>query len=226
MRPKVVILILVAAFGLLGIMVVLKGVMAGHAGNAGGQTPVTQANVDSQSVVTQANVNSQSVATNDQFVQVNPADSSNTAASSEQMRAAAVEKELDAIQELQGEADGENNPKIISALLDKVAHPEAEVRKAAVEALRQLNDTNAIPGLQQAEEHIKDPHEKVAVLDAIDYLNLPNVTPDVQPADTLTNNPDTTPPPLNIKMNPLFLHTNRNNGQQTAPPNASAGQPQ
>ncbi len=179
MRPKVVILILVAGFGLLGIMVVLKEVMAGHSGNAGGQTPATQANVGSQSA-----------ATNDQVVQVNP-DSSNTAASSEQMHAAAVAKELNQIQELQGEADGENNPTIISALLDKVANPEAEVRKAALEALRQLNDTNAIPGLQQAEELIKDPRGKVAVLDVIDYLKLPNVT-DVPPADTATNNPDMT----------------------------------
>jgi hypothetical protein len=214
MRPKVVILILVAAFGLLGIMVVLKGVMAGHAGNAGGQTPATQANVDSQSA-----------ATNDQVAQVSP-NSSNAAASSEQLRAAEVEKELDAIRELQGEADGANNPKIISALLDKVAHPEAEVRKAALAALVQLNDTNAVPGLEQAAEKMKDPRAKVAVLDTIDYLKLPNIMPDVQPADLDTNIPDTTPPPLNIKMNPLFLHTNRNNGQQTAPPNASAGQPQ
>jgi hypothetical protein len=179
MRPKVVILILVAGFGLLGIMVVLKGVMAGHSGNAGGQTPATEANVDSQSA-----------ATNDQVVQVNP-DSSNTAASSEQMRAAAIENELDAIRELQGEADGSNNPTIISALLDKVANPEAEVRGAALDALRQLNDTNAVPGLQQAVDLIKDPRGKVAVLDTIDYLKLPNVTPDVPPAD-YANNPDIT----------------------------------
>lgn len=170
MRPKIVILILVAAFGLLAIMVVLKGVM-GHSGNAGGQAPATQASADSPSA-----------ATNDQVVPVNP-DSSNTAAGSEQMRAAAIEKELDAIRELQGEADGENNPKIISALLDKVAHPEVAVRNVALDALRQLNDTNAIPGLQQAEELIKDPRGKVAVLDVIDYLKLPNATPDVPPAD-------------------------------------------
>ncbi len=178
MRPKIVILILTVAFGLLAIMVVLKEVMAGHSGNAGGQTPATQANMDSQSA-----------ATNDQVVQVNP-DSSNTTASSEQMRAAAIEKELDAIQELQGEADGENNPTIISALLDKVANPEVTVRSAALEALRQLNDTNAIPGLQQAVDRIKDPRGKVAVLDVIDYLKLPNVMSDVPPADAGANTPD------------------------------------
>jgi len=179
MRPKVVILILAVGFGLVAIMVVLKGVMAGHSGNAGGQTPATQANVGSQSA-----------ATNNQVVQVNP-DSSNTAASSEQMRAAVVENELDQIRELQGDADGANNPAIISALLDKVANPEAEVRGAALDALRQLNDTNAVPGLQQAADLIKDPRGKVAVLDTIDYLKLPNVTPDVPPADYAIN-PDIT----------------------------------
>ena len=179
MRPKVVILILTVAFGVLGIVVVLKEVMVGHSGNGGGQTSATEANADSQSA-----------ATNDQVVQVNPPGSSNTAASSEQMRAAAIENELDAIRELQGDADGENNPKIISALVDKVANPEAEVRSAALDALRQLNDTNAVPGLQQAVDLIKDPRGKVAVLDTIDYLKLPNVT-DVPP-DAATNYPDIT----------------------------------
>jgi hypothetical protein len=220
MRPKVVILILVAAFGLLGIMVVLKGVMGGHASNAGGQTPATQANVDSQSA-----------ATNDQVVQVNP-NSSNTAASSEQLRAAVVGKELDAIQALQGEADGANNPTIISALIGKVENPEAEVRTAALAALVQLNDTNAVPGLQQTAELMKDPRAKVAVMDTIDYLMLPSIMPDVPPADLDTNIPDMATIPQNLNMNPLFLHTNRNNvrlmnnRRQAAPPNASAGQPQ
>lgn len=175
MRPKVVILILVAGFGLLGIMLVLKGVMAGK---TGGQTPVAQPNPAAQSATGP----------------VNPVGSSNTAASAEQMRAAAIEKELDAIQELQGEANGDNNPTIISALLDKVANPEAQVRGAALEALRQLNDTNAIPGLQQAVEHIQDPRVKVAALDVIDYLKLPNVMPDMPPADDATNKPETMRP--------------------------------
>ena len=168
MRPKVVILILVAAFGLLGIMVMLKGLMGGHAGNAGGQTPVTEAKVDSPAA-----------AINGQVVQVNP-NSSNAAATPEQLRAAEVGKELDAIQELQGEADGANNSTIISALIGKVENPEPEVRTTALAALVQLNDTNAVPGLQQAADAMKDPRAKVAVMDTIDYLNLPDTMPAVQ----------------------------------------------
>jgi hypothetical protein len=213
MRPKIVILILAVAFGLLAVMVVLKGVMAGHSGNAGGQTPATQANADSQSAAT----NDQAV---QEVVQVNP-DSSNTAASAEQMRAAAIEKELAAIRELQDQADGDNNPTIISALLEKVANPEAAVRSAALDALRQLNDTNAVPGLQQAEQVITDPRGKVAVLDVIDYLKLPNVTPDAPPADLDTNT--MTP---HVRVNPKFEHKAGKKGRQTVPPNAPAGQPQ
>jgi len=206
MRPKVVILIVAISFGLLGAMLVLKGVMSGNAGSAGGQTPVTQANSALPSA-----------ATNGQTVPVNP-DSSNTAASSEQRHAAAIEKELDTIQEIVSEADGDNNPTIISALLDRVANPEVVVRSAALEALRQLNDTNAIPGLQKAEELIKDPRGKVAVLDVIDYLKLPNVMPDVPPDDFTNNNNRATRPRPTRNVNPNFQHGGRNNGRQAAQP--------
>jgi hypothetical protein len=221
MRPKIVILTLVVALVLIGIMVVLKGVMGRHDGNAGGQTPAVEASVESPTA-----------ATNVQDVQVNP-DSSNTAAISEQTRAAAIENELDQIRKLLGEADGENNPTIISALVDKVANPEAEVRSAALDALKELNDTNAVPGLQQAVELIKDPRAKVAVLDTIDYINLPSVTQNVPPelATNYNTQVDRNSTSTNIQFNPAFLKGNknirmRNNGQQTAPPNAPADQPQ
>jgi hypothetical protein len=224
MRPKIVILILAVAFGLLAIMVVLKGVMGGHSGNAGGQTPAMETNVESPTAATNVQVV--------EVVQVNP-DSSNSAAISEQTRAAAIENELDQIRKLLGEADGENNSTIISALIGKVANPEAEVRSAALDALKELNDTNAVPGLQQAVELIKDPRAKVAVLDTIDYINLPSVTQNVPPelATNYNTQVDRNSTSTNIQFNPNFLKGNknirmRNNGQQTAPPNAPADQPQ
>ena len=223
MRPKIVILILVVALGLLGIIVVLKGLTGGHSGDAGGQKPAVEASVESPTAAT----NDQVV----QVVQVNP-NSSNTAAITEQLRAAEVENEVNQIQDLQGEADGTNNPIIITALLDKLSHPEAEVRKAVLDALKQLNDTNAVPGLEKAAESIKDPREKVAVLDAIDYIKLPSATENVPP-EFATNFPTSTSTTTNIQFNPNFLKgnkppriRNRNNGRQTAPPNAPAGQPQ
>jgi hypothetical protein len=221
MRPKIVILTLVVALVLIGIMVVLKGVMGGHSGNAGGQTPAMETNVESPPAATSDQVV--------EVVQVNP-NSSNTAAISEEMRAAAVGKELDAIRELQGEADGENNPIIITALLDKLSNPEAEVRKAALESLRQLNDTNAVPGLEKVAESTKDPREKVAVMDAIEYIKMPSVTENVPP-EFATNFPASTSTTTNIQFNPAFLKGNktpqiRNRRHQAAPPNAPAEQPQ
>lgn len=221
MRPKMVILILGIGVGLVAVVVLLKGLTGGHAGDVGGQTPAVEASVGSPPATKNQVV---------QNVQVNP-NSTNTVAVSEEMRAAAVEKELDAIRELLGEADGTNNPTIISALLAEVANPEAEVRQAALEALKQLNDTNAVPGLEQAAEVIKDPRQKVAVLDVIDYLNLPSVTPD-GPSDYATNDVAVTTISTNLNMNSKFLHkanrhgTASNNGRQAVPPNAPANQTQ
>ena len=223
MRPKIVILTILVAFGILGLIALLKGVTGGHSGDAGGQKPAVEASVESPTAAT----NDQVV----QVVQVNP-NSSNTAAITEQLRAAEVENEVNQIQDLQGEADGTNNPIIITALLDKLSHPEAEVRKAVLDALKQLNDTNAVPGLEQAVESIKDPREKVAVLDTIDYIKLPSATENVPP-ELATNFPASTSTTTNVQFNPNFLKgnktpriRNRNNGRQTAPPNAPAGQPQ
>ena len=218
-----VILILGIGVGLVAAVVLLKGLTGGHAGDVGGQTPAVVASAEPPPAKAVQNV------------QANP-NSTNALAGSEEMRAAAVGKELDAIEELQGEADGSNNSTIISALIDKVAHPEAEVRKAALAALVQLNDTNAVPGLEKAVEAIKDPRAKVDVMDTIDYLKLPNIMPDVQPADLDTNVPDATTINPDIKMNPNFLHRAERNGRpapragrnsrQAAPPNAPAGQAQ
>ena len=55
-----------------------------------------------------------------------------------------------------------------------MTHREPEVRKAAKDALVQLGDTNAIPGLEQALGLVEDPREKLAMMEAIDYLKLPD----------------------------------------------------
>jgi hypothetical protein len=209
MRPKIVLLTLAAAFVVLGIVAVFKGVMGEHARNADGQTPGTEA--------------AQPASTNGQVAQASP-NSGNPAANSEEWRAAVMQKDLDEVHELFSEIDGTNNPMIVAALIVKVENPEAEVRKAALGALMELRDTNAVPGLQKAVDTITDPRGKVAVLDAIDYLNLPDPMPAVQPPDLLSNY-DKGPPPRNLHMNPKFLHKNMDNGgssdgsQQTPAPN-------
>jgi hypothetical protein len=160
MRSKIVMLTLVVAVGLVALAVVLRGVMAGRgpvvdtAPPPGPETPV---------------------ATNVQSLPVNP-NSSNTAAVVEQLHAAEVAKELEQVLQLQ--AQGPTSPDTISLLLSKLTHQEPEVRKAALEALVQLNATNAIPGLEEALKLTEDPREKVALMEAINYLKLPDNTPE------------------------------------------------
>jgi hypothetical protein len=207
MRPKIVILTLVIAFGLLGAVAVLKGMAQKHSADSGPTAVATTVPTPN------------SADTNVSVAMVN-ANSSNTAADSEAIRAAVIDKELDQIRTLQGEVDGTNNSVIIAALLEKMNNPEEDVRHAVVQALIEINDTNAVPGLQKASDSVKDPHEKVAILDAITYLKAPGILDNVTP-EQMTNNYTTAPPgSAPIKTDPRFLRNGRFKG-----PAAANGQP-
>jgi hypothetical protein len=188
MRPKVVILILVIAAGLVAGLVLLKGVIGGRSSNV---TPVAAigepTNQEPPAVTTiQANP--------DVNPDVNPASSHTPAMTSEEARAAQIQRDLDEIREAL--ANGTVDPSATeNILLDKVVHPEKEVRKAALEALIQLNDTNAIPRLQQAVQSLEDPHDKAAVLDAIAYLQLPDTITNEPPAGAIVSQPRPPRPP-------------------------------
>jgi hypothetical protein len=177
MRPKIVILILVVAVGLVALAVAMKGVMGGRntqevkAPEPAAEEPAAPANTNQQASVS----------------------STNSAAILEQLRAADLAKELDQVRELL--ADGVSSPHAAGALLGKVTHREPEVRKAALEALVQLNDTNSIPGLEQACTLIEDPHEKVALMDAIAYLKLPSSTTP-EGAQEMTNTTESAAPAI------------------------------
>jgi HEAT repeat protein len=155
MRPKIVILILIAAIGVVALAAVLKGVM----GHAPEEVKVPEPPAAEAARPTTASI------------QAGPG-STNSAAIVEQLRATELDKELDQIRELQ--AGGADSPTVVPLLLTKVTHREPEVRKAARDALVQLGDTNAIPGLEEALAHVEDPRDKVAMMEAIDYLKLPD----------------------------------------------------
>jgi hypothetical protein len=179
MRPKIVILIIVVAIGVVALAAVLKGVMVGRAPQevqAPEPPPEERANTSTSAAIPQVNPNS-----------------SNTAAMEEQLRAKELAKSLDEVRELQ--AQGPGDPATGDLLLAKVTHKEPEVRKAAVEALVQLNATNALPGLEQALGLTEDPREKIVLMDAINYLKLPEETPlppSVNPASAQDQVPTST----------------------------------
>lgn len=80
------------------------------------------------------------------------------------------------------------------ATLDKVRlhlrSEDADVRKMAVVTLMHLNDAAAIPALKEALERVQDPREKVAIMDAIDYLETPEDPMVTGSLPTLTNSAD------------------------------------
>jgi hypothetical protein len=164
MRPKVFLLSIAAAVVLVGALLALKSLK---------QNPEAPATEPGPAVESVTPTNNPAVA-----VPVG-GDTNKTPEINEQLRLADVQKELERIGELQTDGAGSHDAMLL--LLDKVRHREPEVRKAALDGLVQLNDTNAVPGLQEAAALAQDPREKVAILNAIDYLNLPSVTPETQP---------------------------------------------
>jgi len=213
MRPKVVVITLIAAFAVLGMVAVIKGIKNPGVVAQGGDNPAVIA--------------SSSPATNDASGTGSGAAPGSVAPvpASDKVREVLLAKALDEIQSLTASVDGTNNPVVIAALLTKLADPEPDVRKAVLDALRQINDTNAVPGLQQAADATKDAREKVAMLDTIDYLKLPSTTEGVPPELQTNSSPAVISPeiPPDQRMNPKFLHKARKpvpvmNSGQTAQP--------
>jgi HEAT repeats len=179
MRPRIVILVLIVAIGMVALAVVLKGVMGGHATQEGkAPEPPSEEPSDKNAVIPQGN----------------PV-SSNTAVALEQLRAAELAKGLEGVRELQ--TQGAGDPSTIEVLLSYVTHREPEVRGAAVQALVQLDATNAIPGLEQALGRTEDPHDKIVLLEALNYLKLPNEAP-LPPFANPPGPEDQAPPPADV----------------------------
>jgi len=128
-------------------------------------------------------------------VQANP-NSTNSQAVLAELRAMELAKEMDQVRELQ--ASGAGDPGTIELLLRKVTSREPEVRKAAVQALVQLNATNAVPSLEQAVQLTEEPREKTALMEAINYLKLPEDSPPPPAASIGTGNPANTPAPRTV----------------------------
>jgi HEAT repeats len=206
MRPKVVILVLVAAFGVLGGVALFKGLSnksttGGEPSGPVAQTPVAPAQSNPTNQASANVVAGQPV--------VVP----------EELRQAIIEKATDEIYDLQRQLDDSNGPVIIAALLQKLADPEPEVRKVALRVLKDMNDTNAIPGLQKAVDATPDPREKVAILDAIDYIKMPSITDNVPP-EMATNYQSPGEIDTNVQFNPNFMRgRQRLHNSQPAPAN-------
>jgi hypothetical protein len=176
----------------LGLAVVLKTTLDNHNGKQDVAVPVDATNASS-GVATGANDTSTlpgpgvavgTVAAN----QSEPPVTQVVATTPEQDRQAAIEKVLDKINEAL--LDGGSDPKLVAGVREQLLHPDPEVRKAATETVMELNDRGAIPKLKEALDRVEDAREKVAILDAIEYLQTPDGDPQF-----ITDTPPPGPPP-------------------------------
>jgi hypothetical protein len=117
-----------------------------------------------------------------------------TAPATPEAARAETQRQFDEIVELSTDV---NNPAAVSLLCDKVAHqPDPEVRTRALEAIRSVNDTNAIPRLEEAVQILENPVEKAAVMEVIEYLKLPESMPDTPPTNMLSAADTSKLPPI------------------------------
>jgi len=70
----------------------------------------------------------------------------------------------------------ENDSASLDTILSELDNGDPSIRQAAVEAAVQFGSRDAIPRLMKAAAQADDPKEKSAILDAIEFLNLPTLT--------------------------------------------------
>jgi len=92
-------------------------------------------------------------------------------APTDEQRQAAIDAETDRLQQWSTDDD----PTSLSNILADLTSSEKEIRDAAVEAAKQFGSTNAIPALKAAAESTDDVQQKIAYLEAADFLALPSM---------------------------------------------------
>ena len=100
-----------------------------------------------------------------------------------EQRQAAIDAETDRLQEWCMSGD----PVCLSNILADLTSPENEIRDAAIEATIQFGSTNAIPALKAAAAKTDDTDEQIALLEAAKFLSLPSLS---------SSEPDTRSPEL------------------------------
>jgi HEAT repeat protein len=69
----------------------------------------------------------------------------------------------------------ESQPRFLDLIAKELENSDPEIRHAAVEALIQFGNRDAIPILRQRADLVEDPKEKAELQEAADYLALPTL---------------------------------------------------
>jgi len=186
MRPKVVVAMLLLAAGLLGVIVLMSNALHPQS---------TSSSADSGKVspaVAASNQPVEAPASNPPpVVAAGPAADTNAAAAHAQYVSRRI-KELNA---LAMNDDVQSRDTILSELKN---NPDKKIRAAALEAAIQFDDRSVVPPMQEIAAQTQDPEEKAAILEAIDYINLPSLTefmaahPNSTPGSAPTRSPSHT----------------------------------
>jgi hypothetical protein len=83
-----------------------------------------------------------------------------------------IETEVARLQDLSTQDDSAS----LSSIMNDLTNSEKEVRLAAIEATKQFGSKDAIPVLQADVTSAADTDEKIALLEAADFLSLPSLT--------------------------------------------------
>jgi len=97
-----------------------------------------------------------------------------------EQREAAIDAETDRLQDWSMNDD----PASLSNILADLTNPEKEIREAAIEAAKQFDSTNAIPTLKAVAANTTDTEEQIALLEAANFLSLPDLPLGNQPTQT------------------------------------------
>jgi hypothetical protein len=74
-----------------------------------------------------------------------------------------------------GDLGTSNDTISLKTILSELNNQEPRIRQAALNASVQFGSPDAIPALRNEMNWAEDPHEKAAIQDAIDFLQLPSV---------------------------------------------------
>ena len=170
MRPKVIIGVLLLAFGLLGGTALVStifrsepsGPPAGIAVSPPSTSPVNEPRMARHAVPKMT-----ADAPPHNFV-----DDSGAPQTRNPADAAYIQRRIDELNDLAMEDD----PVAHGAILAELTNPEKEIRQAALECLIQAHDQMAVPRLQELLGITADPEEQTALRAAIKSINLPSLT--------------------------------------------------
>jgi hypothetical protein len=156
MRPKIVILILLAGLaGVTGIILIK------HRGSPPPAAPITVAKTKPATPQTAPTITA-----------VPPhAPAPVAAAPTPEQQQAAIDAEKDRLEQWSMNDDTAS----LSNILVDLTNPDKEIRMAAIEGTEQFGSTNAIPILKNLAAHNEDPEEKAALIEAANFIALPSL---------------------------------------------------